>query len=248
MIKYKRISSFKIKEARESDERFDALAFAVCIKLKYASSAIHKADIRSLRANFGIGTEKASKVLKNALKYGYIKEENGMYIAQKIKSVYLNKKNGILSTGFDNITLKYDNEKITLKNVRKELEKLTVYNHIKTNEKVRTLKQCKRNPSNLKEYKAAKATIQRWCVDKFDTDGGLSYTAIAKRLNVSKNKAIAIIKQMVVDKMIEKTTFKIQFCDPDLINSYKKVFEHKLMLFYQPSNHYSPCLLFSVQK
>ena len=242
----KHISIFKINEARESAERFDAFAFAVCIKLKYSSSVIHKADIRTIRTTFGIGTEKASKVLKNALKYGYVEERDNMYIAKKIKSVYLNKKNGIISTGFDNLTLKYDKDNITLKNVRKELEKLTVYNHIRTNEKVRTLKQCKQNPSNLKEYKSAKATIQRWCVDKFDTDGGLSYTAIAKKLNVSKNKAIAIIKQMVIDKMIDKVTFKIEFCDPNFINSYKKFFEYKLMLFYQPSNQYSARLLFSV--
>lgn len=221
----KHISIFKINEARESAERFDAFAFAVCIKLKYSSSVIHKADIRTIRSTFGIGTEKASKVLKNALEYGYLKEYGKYYVAEKIKSEY------------NNIDIEVD--KITLKTVSKELKKLTILNHISNNEKVNSLKEKASNPKSLKEYKKAKRLLDKWNVNKFDTDGGLSYTAIAKKANVSIRTAIKYIKELVETGKLKKQTFKIEFFNPEFIKSDKNIFEYKGILFYQQSNRYT---------
>lgn len=221
----KHISIFKIKEARESAERFDAFAFAVCIKLKYSSSVIHKADIRSIRTAFGMGTEKASKVLKNALEYGYIEEYHSYYKAIQVKSEY------------DNVNIQVD--KITLKTVSKELKKLTILNHISNNEKVTSLKEKASNPKSLKEYKKAKRLVDEWNVNKFDTDGGLSYTAIAKKANISVRTAIKYIKELVEAGKIKKQTFKLDFFNPEFIKSEKYIFEYKGILFYQQSNKYS---------
>lgn len=219
------ISVYAIKEARESSERFDAFAFAVCIKLKFSSSVLHKSDIRHLKALFGIGTDKASKVLKNALQYGYLKEYGKYYIANKLKADYNN--------------CQIDVQNITLKNVSKELIKLTICNHIKINEKVASLKEKASNPKTLKEYKTAKRLIDKWNVNKFDTECGLSYSAIAKKANVSIRTAITYIKELVESGKIKKQTFKLEFFNYEFIKSDKNVFEFKNILFYQPSNKYS---------
>lgn len=222
---HRNISIYEIKEARMSSEKFDALAFAVCIKLKFSSSVLHKHDIRHLKSLFGIGTDKASKVLKNALEYGYIKEYGKYYVAVKLRAEYNNGK--------------IDTKNITLKNVRKELVKLTICNHIHVNEKVASLKEKVSNPKTLKDYKTAKGLIDKWNVNKFDTDGGLSYCAIAKKADVSVRTAISYIKELVESGKIKKETFKLEFFNPNFINSGKNVFEYKNILFYQASNKYS---------
>jgi Fic family protein len=219
-----KISVYAIKEARESAERFDAFAFAVCIKLKFSSSVLHKSDIRHLKALFGIGTDKASKVLKNALKYGYVKEYGKYYVAVKLKAEY------------NNCQIEIQN--ITLKTVSKELIKLTICNHIGINEKVTSLKQKASNPKTLREYKTAKRLCDKWNVNNFETDGGLSYSAIAKKANVSIRTAILYIKELVESGKIKKKTFKLEFFNPNFIKSDKNIFESKNILFYQPTNKY----------
>lgn len=219
-----KISVYAIKEARESAERFDAFAFAVCIKLKFSSSVLHKSDIRHLKALFGVGTDKASKVLKNALKYGYVKEYGKYYVAVKLKAEYNN--------------CQIDLQNITLKTVSKELIKLTICNHIGINEKVTSLKQKASNPKTLREYKTAKRLIEKWNVNNFKTDGGLSYSAIAKKANVSIRTAILYIKELVESGKIKKQTFKLEFFNSNFIKSDKNIFEFKNILFYQPTNKY----------
>ena len=225
MQNFKHIGINLIKEARESDERFDALAFSMCIKLKFSSSCLHKSDIRNIKQLFSIGTEKASKVLKNALMYGYIREYGDFYIVPKFKQP------------FNNAKLYVDN--ITLKIVKKELIKLTICNHIKVNEKVYSLKQTAKNPKTLKEYKTAKDLLNKWNVNRFDTGGGLSYSAIAIKANVSIKTAITYINEIIESGKIKKQTFKLEFFNPEFIKSGKNIFEYKNILFYQPSNKYS---------
>ena len=224
MQSIRNISVYAIKEARESSERFDAFAFAVCIKLKFSSSVLHKSDIRHLKPLFGIGTDKASKVLKNALKYGYINEYGKYYVAVKLKAEYNN--------------CKIDIQNITLKTVSKELIKLTICNHIEINEKVTSLKEKASNPKTLREYKTAKRLTSKWNVNKFNNDGGLSYSAIAKKANVSIRTAILYIKELVESGKIKKQTFKLEFFNPNFIKSDKNIFEYKRILFYQPTNKY----------
>ena len=224
MQSIRNISVYAIKEARESSERFDAFAFAVCIKLKFSSSVLHKSDIRHLKSLFGIGTDKASKVLKNALKYGYINEYGKYYVAVKLKAEYNN--------------CKIDIQNITLKTVSKELIKLTICNHIEINEKVTSLKEKASNPKTLREYKTAKRLTSKWNVNKFNNDGGLSYSAIAKKANVSIRTAILYIKELVESGKIKKQTFKLEFFNPNFIKSDKNIFEYKRILFYQPTNKY----------
>lgn len=227
MLNYRQIGINHIKKARESAEGFDALAFAVCIKLKFSSSCLHKSDVRNLKKLFSIWSEKAGKIIQNALEYGYIKEYGSFYVVPKLKDT------------FNNGTLSIETENITLKNVRKELIKLTICNHIHINEKVQSLKQKASNPKTLKEYKTAKKLTKKWNVTKFNTDGGLSYSAIAKKANVSVKTAIKYINELVSANIIKKQTFKIEFFNPVFIKSDKNIFEHRNILFFQQSNRYT---------
>lgn len=160
--------------------------------------------------------------------YGYIQEYGKYYVVPKLRADFNNGKFYV--------------ENITLKNVSKELIKLTICNHIEINEKVTSLKQVANNPKSVKEYKTAKRLVQKWNVDKFDTDGGLSYSAIAKKANVSIKTAISYIKELVNCGKVKKQTFKLDFFNPNFIKSDKNVFEFKGILFYQASNKYSLAL------
>lgn len=124
MPKTLNISVVKLNEALSNKDMFDAFALAIAIKLKYSSSVMHKTDIRTLKLTFGVGTDKASKAFKNAVGFGYISEYENMFVANKVAAEY-----------YGNTKLIFDCA-ITLKNVIRELKKLSILNHISVNDKV----------------------------------------------------------------------------------------------------------------
>jgi len=228
------ISIIKLNQALSDKDTLDAFALAIAIKLKYSSSVIHKADIRNLKLKFGIGTEKASKAFKNALRLGYISEYENMFVANKVAAKY-----------YGNTKLVFDCA-ITLKNVIRELKKLSILNHISVNNKVYSLKSTASNPSNLKEFKDAKAKISKWGINKFNTDGGLSYAAIAKVAKTSQRTAITLIKELVSEAKIKKQTFKLEVFNKFIENkglNLRNVFEFNGITYHQRSNAYSPLQL-----
>lgn len=232
MPKTLNISVVNLNEALSNKDMFDAFALAIAIKLKYSSSVMHKTDIRTLKLTFGVGTDKASKAFKNAVRFGYISEYENMFVANKVAAEY-----------YGNTKLIFDCA-ITLKNVIRELKKLSILNHISVNDKVCSLKKTASNPSNLKEFKSAKAKISKWGVNKFDTDGGLSYNAIAKSAKISQRTAITLIKELVSEAKIVKKTFKLEIFNNFIENkglNLKNVFEFNGISFFQRSNVYSPC-------
>lgn len=96
----------------------------------------------------------------------------------------------------------------------------------------------------MKEFKSAKAKISKWGVNKFDTDGGLSYNAIAKSAKISQRTAITLIKELVSEAKIVKKTFKLEIFNNFIENkglNLKNVFEFNGISFFQRSNVYSPC-------
>lgn len=231
MPKTLNISIVKLNQALSDKKMLDAFALAICVKLKYSSSVIHKTDVRTLKLTFGVGTQKASEAFKNAVSFGYISEYENMFVANKVAAEY-----------YGNTKLVFDCA-ITLKNVIRELKKLSILNHISVNDKVYSLKSTASNPSNLKEFKSAKAKISKWGINKFDTDGGLSYNAIAKVARTSQRTAITLIKELVSEAKIKKQTFKLEFFNKFIENkglNLKNVFEFNGIAFYQRSNQYSP--------
>lgn len=83
-----RISIDKAKEALGSKEREEALAFALSIKFRFVSSTLKgkyttKKHVKSL---FKIGDEKLTRILNNAVDFGYIRFEDDRIIANRLYS------------------------------------------------------------------------------------------------------------------------------------------------------------------
>lgn len=71
--------------AVNNKDRLEALAFALLIKLTFQNSIVKSTSIRKLTYIFRMGWTKLSKVLKNALRYGYIVKEGDIYFAPSLK-------------------------------------------------------------------------------------------------------------------------------------------------------------------
>ena len=83
-----RLSVDLAKEALGSKEREEALAFAISIKFRFVSSALKgkhttKKHIKTL---FKIGDKKLTRILDNAVGFGYIRFEGDRIIANKLYS------------------------------------------------------------------------------------------------------------------------------------------------------------------
>lgn len=220
-----KVSIFNLRKAIQSKDEMDALALAIAIKATYCSSALHKTDIRNIKHKFGIGSEKAIRSLNLALEKAYIVKKDNMLIAKKVKSDNHNR-----------ILVLQDN--FSIKHIVKELKRLAILLHIETNEKLYSLKNKASNPNNLKEMKRARRIIKEWSMDKFETDGGLSYGAIARKANISVRSAILLVNELVEECLIKKQTFKIELINYD-DERIGNTFFYKGIRMFQRSNVYS---------
>jgi predicted transcriptional regulator len=221
-----------------NDKRFlNALALVVCIKMKYHSSVIHKYDIKSLKTQFKSSSETISSALKYAKELGLLKEVDGVLIAQKISISFK-----LDSSVWRNETIVFKGE-ITIKNIKKELLKLSMVNYLRNRNKIYSQKVLEKEPNNIREYKKIKSNVTKWGIDKYDTSKGISYSSIAIKTNTSVRKVIYTIKELVRDGLITKVTperkrvncFKREF--PLFYEKYS--FEFNGMTFIQEPNLYS---------
>lgn len=81
-----RLSIDLAKEALGSREREEALAFAMSIKFRFVSSALKGKHTtkKHIKALFRIGDKKLTRILDNAVKFEYIRMEDGLIIANKL--------------------------------------------------------------------------------------------------------------------------------------------------------------------
>ena len=237
MRKYLNISNENLKQAVSDDGVLNATALIICIKLSYSSSVIHKYDIKSLKTAFKSSSKTISSALKIAKEMGLLKEIDGLLVAKKIAIPYRMK-----SSVWRNETLSFDGE-ITIKNIKKELLKLSMVSYVRNRNKIYSLKISTREPKTLREYKKSRKNIIKWSLDKYDTSEGVSYSSIANKTNTSVRKVIYTVKELVKERVISKVR-------PELkkVNCFKKEFplffqrysfEYGGMTFIQEPNRYS---------
>lgn len=191
------------KEDIASKDKLEALAFCVSIKAMYVSSTLMSADITSIMKTFHIGHIKAKRILSNAIRFGYIKIENGSIIVSRIKEE--RSFNIKLSTKNKSIYLKLDN-------VKKIIQQSILLNHIKKQNKVEDIQRIVTTAKNTKHiskkdyalYKKAVKDLKRYAVDEKKCFYGLSYNKIASLLSISKDRAIQLINIMVSDGTLNK--------------------------------------------
>lgn len=198
--------NISVEELRgSSQEKLEAMAFNLLIKLKFRSSSYHKSgDVegvilngyRRLKSVFNLGYQKANRVLNNGLKYGYITDNGDSYIANPLrnKGDYSVK----IKLGLD---YKIKDIQDVLLNVL-VTDKVMSVNHLAytynlLHGKVNSLKECKLRRKLKKELKL-----------KYDANRGfqniISYNTLGKQLKISKYKAIRAMKTLVGKKTIKK--------------------------------------------
>ena len=232
-----KLTKVLLRQANEDSDILNAVAFTVAIKMKYSSSAVHHYDINSLKKEFKCSYDTISSAIKTGIKLGMLRIDDNVLVANRIASSY----HDCFRKSKD--TTIHLEEEVTIKNVKRELLNRSIIDYIGVRNKVCSLKNTSREPNTLKEYRNAKKLIQKWGVDKFDTSNGISYSSIARRLNISTRKAIYVIKYLADNGVIKKEVQPLK-----RVNCFNAKFEiffenysflYKNITFYQEPNRYS---------
>ena len=73
------------REAVTSKERTEALAFSLLVKLTFVDSKIHHATYSNMKTLFNMGSSRLQRVVKNAIRYGYLVREGKSLRALSIR-------------------------------------------------------------------------------------------------------------------------------------------------------------------
>lgn len=200
--------------AVNNKDRLEALAFALLIKLTFQNSIVKSTSIRKLTYIFRMGWTKLSKVLKNALRYGYIVKEGDIYFAPSLKQRgSFNKKlkfsEGTLSSATDGRTKYLLNDLVKI--IRKEVFK----NHIKKQTAFCDTASVVNAPSEHTEYVRNKARLKRMCGITSVSDDRLKN---AKRLSIARS-----MKVMGTKRSTTKTLIKEMINSGEIIRKFENI-------------------------
>lgn len=217
------LSIREANSALDDKYRLEALAFCLLVKMSFVSSSIKYPSIRNCKDKFHIGTSRISRILKNGIKFGYLKKENNVIIAGKIKS---HKEYNIsieCKSYSENNCIPYN-----LKNIIDLIRKSVLLNHIsKQSDCTDTLIQ-RQSPSNRKEYKRAKKRVLKLACDTATTYRGLSNKRISEITHTKLYRAKRLIKSLVssecvtVNRRAVKTTISPNNFNREEVNNWYK--------------------------
>lgn len=189
------ISRDIVKDAILSNDKLEALAFALQIKMAYISSMVNKENITDIMSSFHMGHIKLSRLMCNAEKFGYTRNLNGYIIANKLHA----KKQ-----------IKFKIE-VTQKlhkhiDIVKLIQKLAMLDHINKVDFINnTLIQATDTKNDYKSRKCAVKKLYKY-VSTIPTEKiRLSYARLAQVCNINKNNAILLMKDLVKSGVVSKT-------------------------------------------
>lgn len=208
----------ELTEASKSKERFEALAFAVCVKLNFQNSIVYKTDIRSLKAFFRIGQTRLTRILKNGKKYGYIELKKNIMVASKLRS--MGAYNFRLVFDFNTFKFAQNGQSaFLLKDIADFLRKQVILNYVNQ-------QNFKENMSNTlasrdaefcdmnKYKKAVKQRNNKYMNLRISNDytkhNSISSARFAKVANCSKSKAKRLVKEMCYSGMMKRKSALIK--------------------------------------
>lgn len=212
------IDRIELSEAFKSKERFEALVFAVCVKLNFQNSIVYKTDFRSLKAFFKIGQTRLTRILKNGRKYGYINVKDNVLSANKLRSTDAYNYRLV----FDFKTYKFtDNvhSAFLMKDVADFLRKQIILNYVaQQNFKENmsnTLASRDAEYCNGKQYKkAVKQRNNKYMNLRISNDytkhNLISRSRFAKVANCSKSKAKRLVNEMCVSGMMKRKSVLVK--------------------------------------
>lgn len=194
-----------LKDAINDKDKLKALSFAIAIKLNFRNSGLKSTKNRDIQKIFHVSSVTASKVVKDGLKFGFLRQDEriGMLVANKVKEEGWNCKFFFDQRPQDLAECPY-----TLREIEDELKKAFLLNHIsKQTDTVNTIKGATdgRTP---KEIQKARRKLKRMppttgCHEQ------LSLNAISNLIHVCKTKARRLKNSLVLSKDIVQREVKI---------------------------------------
>lgn len=159
-------------ESVNSKEMIESLAFAMMVKLTFVDSRIRKATVTRCKDIFGIGSTRMCRIIKNGIRYGYLRREGSSIIANSLKS----EKSYHFHEDFEALTAsrtKTDGKeevqcKYKLKDIIALIREAVLLNHISKQSECEDTINSLENPKTLKQLRKAKKWqgCMRLCKDK----------------------------------------------------------------------------------
>lgn len=203
-----------VREAMQSKERTEALAFAMFIKMVHVNSIL-KGSIRSQKSTLHIGQNVLERAKTNAIKFGYItKDEHGNYTALPIRGekrcfryrldfdltekrivVRAGKKVRALGSGVRLADVVFLLKRIMLTNRVRQQNKYTELVH-----QVKCGNKCSRKKARRRLH----SLWRRICRQEHTPYNNLSIKKMAYLFSSSKYSAINVLTSLIEDKSLER--------------------------------------------
>lgn len=166
-----------------------AVALAVFIKTRYASSCIRNFSYRKLRDMSGLHDVTLKKRIAKLEEYGFIKRvgRHGEHLIIGSMSSHNNRRN------IDISCIDFS----TIKDIEKSILSLVVVEMQKRKNFVKHILNCVREPKDTAEYKWAKRQCRDYGYEGEYKEYGISYKRIAKEMGVCLQKAFGVVKYAV---------------------------------------------------
>lgn len=189
--------------------RLEALAFALLVKLTFVDSTIKSTAIRQLTFIFRMGWTRLSRVLNNALHYGYIVKEGDTYFVPTMKQ----RGSFNYKAEFDFCPLSLTDDGRTAYNLSKlmnEIRKAVFENHIKKQQAFHDTALVVNAPSDNKTYVAKRGRLKRMCGitsvsdDILKRSNRLSIRRSMKVMGAKRSTTKRLVKELIADGSITR--------------------------------------------
>lgn len=196
------LSTIVANEAVQSKDRIEALAFSMQIKLTFVSSIVQSATVSRCKSIFGMGSTRMSRIIRNSLKYGYIKRVGSDLIALQFKG----SKNYCMKLDFAYLTAGITGENIcqySIKDIIRLIKQSVLLNHIRKTNNCADTFNTSSNPKSKSAFKKAKSKLKRMQCDKFYGEG-ISIKRIMLITNTKRTNARKLISSLVANGLVDK--------------------------------------------
>lgn len=194
-------------------DRIDALAFAIMIKQERINSTITGTSQRNLKKIFHMGSDTLRRVIENGMKYGFLRREGNRIIANKICR---NKKLGYNIKRSFFVEAKHRNgSHLTLSNVRTIVEEAIIVNQISMQQSCADTHDRATDGHTRKSVRDARKRESRMLKQPYcDGYTGLSNLRIQQLIGRKHGKAVKVVKQAIIHKLVSKRIRMTEFNVP----------------------------------
>lgn len=194
-----------VQEAIDSKEALDALALCCMVKLTFADSMVKDATVRRLMALFHISYGRCVKAVEAGIARGYFFRDGNHLRACKVRGERQNcVPLDIPASGAPGVC------PVGIARMRDLLRGAVLYNHIAKQNDLRDTIRIARDPERgeLKAMRKARARLRKKgvCEESVSADEvvRLSYASVCALLNVSRTKAMSLVKSLRESGLVKR--------------------------------------------